>query len=328
MPVSAWSSAFVVRLPAQRVGPSSRRFASPRSPARRCGAARPLAPGRVSRSLSGDLARDAVDDRGGAVSAPGGERDARVRAQVAPADGVLVDGRAQAAGDELGVHRRDVRRAVRRRRSPSPSCACRSRRRRTRRRSCGARDGRRFRAPHCRRWRGCDRARPGSGPAPPRTTSWDPCRRPGAGRDGLGSGRSRGRRHASLVAHRRGCRRYGAGHSVAAMAETPDADQRQDAPRAIHYRRVVHLSHVLAPGMPEWPGDPPLAVDPVATIAADGYCAAPSDRRRAQRHARQRAVVVPCRWRVDRCLSRGIAGEVRPPSSTSPPRRHATPITA
>jgi kynurenine formamidase len=39
----------------------------------------------------------------------------------------------------------------------------------------------------------------------------------------------------------------------------------------VRYRRVVHLSHVLAPGMPEWPGDPPLTVETVATLAADGY---------------------------------------------------------
>jgi kynurenine formamidase len=43
------------------------------------------------------------------------------------------------------------------------------------------------------------------------------------------------------------------------------------SPRAIRYSRVVHLSHVLAPGMPEWPGDPPLAFDRVAAIPADGY---------------------------------------------------------
>ena len=50
-----------------------------------------------------------MHDRGGAVIGPGGEDDARVLAQVATADGVLVDGRAQAAVDELGVHRRGVR---------------------------------------------------------------------------------------------------------------------------------------------------------------------------------------------------------------------------
>lgn len=42
-------------------------------------------------------------------------------------------------------------------------------------------------------------------------------------------------------------------------------------PRVIRYRRVLHLSHALAPGMPEWPGDPPLALDPVADLATHGY---------------------------------------------------------
>ena len=43
------------------------------------------------------------------------------------------------------------------------------------------------------------------------------------------------------------------------------------APRVIRYRRVVHLSHVLTPGMPEWPDDPPLAVTRVAELATHGY---------------------------------------------------------
>lgn len=41
--------------------------------------------------------------------------------------------------------------------------------------------------------------------------------------------------------------------------------------QVIRYRRAVHLSHVLAPGMPEWPGDPPLRFETVATLAAEGY---------------------------------------------------------
>lgn len=45
----------------------------------------------------------------------------------------------------------------------------------------------------------------------------------------------------------------------------------QPGEQIIRYRRVVHLSHVLAPGMPEWPGDPPLALETVASLAADGY---------------------------------------------------------
>jgi len=39
----------------------------------------------------------------------------------------------------------------------------------------------------------------------------------------------------------------------------------------ITYTRVVHLSHVIAPDMPEWPGDPPLELDTVADRATDGY---------------------------------------------------------
>lgn len=39
----------------------------------------------------------------------------------------------------------------------------------------------------------------------------------------------------------------------------------------ITYTRVVHLSHVIAPGMPEWPGDPPLELAAVADRATHGY---------------------------------------------------------
>ena len=42
-------------------------------------------------------------------------------------------------------------------------------------------------------------------------------------------------------------------------------------PRVVRYQRVIHLSHVLEPGMPEWPGDPPLAFDSVAALATHGY---------------------------------------------------------
>ena len=41
--------------------------------------------------------------------------------------------------------------------------------------------------------------------------------------------------------------------------------------RVVRFRRVVHLSHVLAPGMPEWPGDPPLGFESVAALATHGY---------------------------------------------------------
>lgn len=47
----------------------------------------------------------------------------------------------------------------------------------------------------------------------------------------------------------------------------------EEIPRehVLRYRRVVHLSHVLAPGMPEWPGDPALRFEPVATLGTHGY---------------------------------------------------------
>jgi kynurenine formamidase len=43
------------------------------------------------------------------------------------------------------------------------------------------------------------------------------------------------------------------------------------APRVVRYQRVIHLSHVLEPGMPEWPGDPPLAFFSVASLPTHGY---------------------------------------------------------
>ena len=39
----------------------------------------------------------------------------------------------------------------------------------------------------------------------------------------------------------------------------------------IHYSRVVHLSHVIDPRIPLWPGDPPPSLETVATIDRDGY---------------------------------------------------------
>jgi kynurenine formamidase len=39
----------------------------------------------------------------------------------------------------------------------------------------------------------------------------------------------------------------------------------------ITFSRVIHLSHVIAPGMPQWPGDPPLAIGTTADLAAHGY---------------------------------------------------------
>src|SRR5260221_1442974 len=41
--------------------------------------------------------------------------------------------------------------------------------------------------------------------------------------------------------------------------------------RTITYSRVVHLSHVIAPDMPQWPGDPPLEIATVAERGVHGY---------------------------------------------------------
>ena len=40
---------------------------------------------------------------------------------------------------------------------------------------------------------------------------------------------------------------------------------------AIAYATVIHLSHVIHPQMPRWPGDPPVAFEPVASLAQEGY---------------------------------------------------------
>lgn len=40
---------------------------------------------------------------------------------------------------------------------------------------------------------------------------------------------------------------------------------------SIRYTGVVNLSHVLHPGMPQWPGDPTLEYHTVARISRDGY---------------------------------------------------------
>ena len=39
----------------------------------------------------------------------------------------------------------------------------------------------------------------------------------------------------------------------------------------IHYRRVIDLSHPIHPGIPRWPGDPPVEFEDAATIARDGF---------------------------------------------------------
>ena len=41
--------------------------------------------------------------------------------------------------------------------------------------------------------------------------------------------------------------------------------------RRLRYSRVISLHHPLAPGIPQWPGDPPVMVEEWAAIASDGY---------------------------------------------------------
>jgi kynurenine formamidase len=40
---------------------------------------------------------------------------------------------------------------------------------------------------------------------------------------------------------------------------------------SIHYSRVVELSHPLQPGIPLWPGDPPVQFSGLARIPTDGF---------------------------------------------------------
>ena len=41
--------------------------------------------------------------------------------------------------------------------------------------------------------------------------------------------------------------------------------------RTITYSRVVDLSHVIHPGIPCWPGDPPVNIRAAATVETEGY---------------------------------------------------------
>lgn len=43
------------------------------------------------------------------------------------------------------------------------------------------------------------------------------------------------------------------------------------ARKTISYSRVISLSHQIAPGIPRWPGDPPVQFAPVAEIKDSGY---------------------------------------------------------
>ena len=52
-----------------------------------------------------------------------------------------------------------------------------------------------------------------------------------------------------------------------------EPDRKSDAPRnkTITYSRVVDLSHPIHPGIPQWPGDPPVEIQEVARLDRDGY---------------------------------------------------------
>ena len=41
--------------------------------------------------------------------------------------------------------------------------------------------------------------------------------------------------------------------------------------KSINYARVVDLSQVIHPGIPRWPGDPPVEFETVAQIDREGY---------------------------------------------------------
>jgi kynurenine formamidase len=40
---------------------------------------------------------------------------------------------------------------------------------------------------------------------------------------------------------------------------------------SINYSQVIHLSHIIDSNIPQWPGDPPVEIIPVAELAKDGY---------------------------------------------------------
>ncbi len=39
----------------------------------------------------------------------------------------------------------------------------------------------------------------------------------------------------------------------------------------LSYSRIVHLSHIIDPHIPAWPGDPPVELETVAEIPSEGY---------------------------------------------------------
>lgn len=61
---------------------------------------------------------------------------------------------------------------------------------------------------------------------------------------------------------------------MATPAEIPADDPAPNPPnplRTITYSRVVDLSHGIHPGIPRWPGDPPVEIKTAATLERDGY---------------------------------------------------------
>ncbi len=41
--------------------------------------------------------------------------------------------------------------------------------------------------------------------------------------------------------------------------------------KTIVYSRVIHLSHVIDPKIPQWPCDPPVEFESAAQLEKDGY---------------------------------------------------------
>ena len=41
--------------------------------------------------------------------------------------------------------------------------------------------------------------------------------------------------------------------------------------RALSYSRIIHLSHIIEPGIPVWPNDPQVEMETIAEIPTDGY---------------------------------------------------------
>ncbi len=42
-------------------------------------------------------------------------------------------------------------------------------------------------------------------------------------------------------------------------------------PHSLKITRLIHLSHVIDPNIPQWPGDPPVEFETVASLEKDGY---------------------------------------------------------